>query len=174
MCQGRKKGECLLLWKSFVVFVATLSSLLGLITNTDFARSLQTLASKLELMFFRKHGFFLLIKGFNVNSYHRQIWYQTFHCFDNKKQTCCTFNKHQKGCLLRNFWSYSLTTVTSSRVFSLQPSRNYLRQILNFKLWWSNYLRHQCNSTLKYPCFWSEIKHTSSRLGLLQTNDLTV
>lgn len=69
-----KKGNVFLLWKFSVVYpVAPLSSLLGLMTTTDFGHSSQTLASKLELMFFRKHGFFLLIRGFNVSSYHSDL-----------------------------------------------------------------------------------------------------
>lgn len=75
MCvMAGKKGNVFSLWKSFVVYpAATLSSLLDLTTTRGFAHSLQTLASKLELMFSRKHGFFLLIKGFNVSSYYSDL-----------------------------------------------------------------------------------------------------
>lgn len=65
-----KKGNVFWLWKFCAVYpAAPLSSLLGLMTATDFGHSLQTLASKLETMFFRKHGFFLLIREFHVESH---------------------------------------------------------------------------------------------------------
>lgn len=175
MCCGRKKGKVFLLQKFSVVYpAAPLTFLLGLTTTTtDFGHSSQTLASKLELTFFRKHGFFSLWSRDLMLVPTTQIWYQTFcHC-DDMKQTGCTFNKHQKGCLLRNFWGYSLTIATSSRVFSLQPSRNHLRQILNLKLQIKLFLG--TSATLPWSTrFWSEIKHISSSLGLLQTNNLTV
>lgn len=69
-----KEGNAFLLQKFSVVYPASpLSSLQGLMTTTDFGDSSQTLARKLQLMFFRKHGFFLLIKGFNVSSYHSDL-----------------------------------------------------------------------------------------------------
>lgn len=74
MCCGRKKGKVVLLQKFSVVYpAAPLTFLLGLMTTTDFGHSSQTLTSKLELTFFRKHGFFPLIKGFNVSSYHSDL-----------------------------------------------------------------------------------------------------
>lgn len=136
---ARKKGNIFLLQKFSVVYPAVpLTSLLGLMTTTDFGHSSQTLASKLELMLFRKHDFSFWSRDLMLVPT-TQIWYQTFCCCDDMKQTGYTFNKHQKRCLLRNFWGYTLTTVTSSMVFSLQLSRNHLRQILNLKLQWSNY-----------------------------------
>lgn len=69
-----EKGNVFLLQKFSVVYpAAPLISLLGLRTTTDFGHSSQTLASKLQLMFFRQHGFFLLIKGFNVSFYHLDL-----------------------------------------------------------------------------------------------------
>lgn len=75
MCRDRKKGECLFTTKTLCSLSCSppLTSLLGLMTTTDFGHSSQTLACKLELMFFRKRGFFLLIKGFNVSSYHSNL-----------------------------------------------------------------------------------------------------
>lgn len=69
-----RKGNVFLLQKLSAVYpAAPLTSLLGLMTTTDFGHSSQTLACKLEFTFFRKRGFFLLIKGFNVSSYHSNL-----------------------------------------------------------------------------------------------------